>query len=183
MPAPSFGSYYGEFNMKNRTFVLTLSVIAVCALFATSTGQLAAHGGTPTSRSAPITDLILGHGLPANAPGQVLTLERITLAPGAAFPVHIHPGAYVVTVESGTLEFPILKGEAVVTRSGSTSTETAKAGTTVVLNAGDSLFEQEGVVHTARNAGTVPVVILAASLLAADQPGLQPTNDQGTPAS
>ena len=169
--------------MKNRSFVLTLSMIAVCALFSANTGRLAAHGATPTSRSAPITDVSLGHGLPANAPGQILNLERITLAPGAAFPVHVHPGAYVVTVESGTLEFPILKGEAIVTRVGSTSTETVTAGTKIVLNAGDSLFEQEGVVHTARNAGTEPVVILAASLLAADQPGLQPSNDQGTPTS
>lgn len=169
--------------MKNRTFVLTLAMIAVCALLATSAGQLAAHGGTPAADSSPIIDLSLGHGLPANAPGQVLTLERITLAPGAAFPVHVHPGAYVVTIESGTLEFPIMKGEAIVTRAGSTSPETVTTGTNIVLNAGDSLFEQEGVVHTARNAGKEPVVILAASLLTADQPGLQPTNDQGTPAS
>ncbi|MGI8510589.1 MAG: cupin domain-containing protein [Gemmatimonadaceae bacterium] len=169
--------------MKNRTLILTLAVVAICALLGANTSQLAAHGGTPATDTTPITDVSLGHGLPGNAPGQVLTLERITLAPGAAFPVHVHPGAYVVMVESGTLEFPILKGEAVVTRAGSTTPETVKAGTTAVLNAGDSLFEQEGVVHTARNAGKEPVVILAASLLAADQPGLQPSNDQGTPAS
>lgn len=169
--------------MKHRTFTLTVAVIAVCALLATSASQLAAHGGTPATDATPITDISLGHGLPANAPGQVLNLERITLAPGAAFPVHVHPGAYVVTVESGTLEFPILKGEAIVTRVGSTSTETVTVGTKIVLNAGDSLFEQEGVVHTAQNAGKEPVVILAASLLAADQPGLQPSNDQGTPTS
>lgn len=169
--------------MKNRTFTMTVAVITVCTLLATSAGRLSAHGGTPVADSAPITDTSLGHGLPTNAPGQVLTLERITLAPGAGFPVHVHPGAYVVMVESGTLEFPILKGEAIVTRAGSTSTETITAGNSIVLNAGDSLFEQEGVVHTARNAGKEPAVILAASLLAADQPGLQPSNDQGTPAS
>jgi hypothetical protein len=39
-----------------------------------------------------------------------------------------------------------------------------------------------GVVHTARNVGTTPVVLLTAGLLANDQPSLQPTNDEGTPA-
>jgi quercetin dioxygenase-like cupin family protein len=171
--------------MKNRTFILTVVAIVVTVLLVTSASELAAHSATPApaTEGTPITDTSLGHGLPANAPGQVLTLERITLQPGAAFPVHVHPGAYVVVVDSGTLEFPILKGEAVVTRAGSTTTETIKAGTNIVLHAGDSLFEHEGVVHTARNASNEPVVILAASLLAADQPGLQPSNDQGTPTS
>ena len=38
-------------------------------------------------------------------------------------------------------------------------------------------------VHTARNAGTTPVVLLTAGLLANGEPSLQPSNAEGTPTS
>src|SRR5689334_11760833 len=59
---------------------------------------VAARSATP-GPTAPITDDVLGSGLPAAAPGNVLQLERVTLAPGAVIPPHVHPGAYVIAVE------------------------------------------------------------------------------------
>ena len=47
--------------------------------------------------------------------------------------------------------------------------------------AGDVIFEQQGVVHTAKSTGSVPAVVLTASLLATDQPFMTMTNDEGTP--
>ena len=44
------------------------------------------------------------------------------------------------------------------------------AGNTVVLRAGDSVPEQPGAFHQARNTGDEPVVILLATLFASDQP-------------
>jgi quercetin dioxygenase-like cupin family protein len=39
-----------------------------------------------------------------------------------------------------------------------------------MLNAGDSLFEDADVIHTARNDGSEPAVVLIANLLTAGEP-------------
>jgi quercetin dioxygenase-like cupin family protein len=152
-------------------------VAAIMLLAAAATA--AAEESTP--EAAPIVDMVLGHGLPADAPGKVLQLERVTIAPGAAIPTHIHPGAYVIYVESGDFGFTVIKGEAEITHAGTSATEPIAAGEEVIGHPGDVLFENAGVVHSARNAGSEPVVVLTAALLAADQPSLQLTNEEGTP--
>jgi steroid delta-isomerase-like uncharacterized protein len=140
---------------------------------------IAARVATPPAE--PIVAAILGRGLPNDAQGKVLQLERITLAPGATIPTHVHPGAYVIHVDSGALEFTVVKGEAELTRAGGVDPELISAGGGVVAEAGDTIFENGGVVHTAGNPGTTPVVLLTAALLAAGEPDLQLTNDDGTP--
>ena len=119
--------------------------------------------------------------MPNDAPGKVLQLERITISPDASIPTHTHPGAYVIYVESGDFGFSVIKGEAEITHAGAMEPEPIAAGSEVIAHTGDTLFENGGVVHSARNAGTTPVVVLTAALLAADEPSLQPTNDEGTP--
>ena len=170
-------------KMHRSTLVRTLTLVAAAlALLVAAGGRLAAQDATPAAQ--PITDTVLGRGLPTDAPGKALTLERITIAPGAAIPTHVHPGAYVIYVESGDFGFAVVKGEAQFTRGGADAAEeTVQAGAEVVAHQGDTLFENAGVVHSARNAGDTPVVVLTASLLAADEPSLQPTNDDGTPTS
>ena len=142
---------------------------------------LAAQDASP--EVPPITDTVLGQGMPADAPGMVLQFERITIEPGAAIPTHVHPGAYVIYVESGDFGFTVIKGEAQITYAGSTTPETIAAGTEVVAHPGDMIFENAGVVHSARNAGTTQVSVLTSALLIAGQPSLQPTNNEGTPAT
>jgi steroid delta-isomerase-like uncharacterized protein len=134
-----------------------------------------------TPPAEPIVAAILGSGLPDDAPGKVLQLERITLAPGAIIPTHVHPGTYVIRVDSGTLDFAVVKGAVELTRAGAMDSEPIPAGGEVVVEAGDTIFENGGVVHTAGNPGTTPVVLLTAALLAAGEPDLQLTNDDGTP--
>ena len=51
-------------------------------------------------------------------------------------------------------------------------------GTEVLLNPGDAIHYEDDVVHTARNAGDGPVVLLSTLVLEAGQPLLMPA---GTP--
>jgi quercetin dioxygenase-like cupin family protein len=165
--------------MTKHISLRLVAFVAAFTLLAGAARTIGAQEATPAAQ--PIVDELLGHGLPADAPGKVLQLERVTIAPGAAIPTHIHPGAYVIYVESGDFGFTLTKGEAEITHAGATSGEPIAAGTEVIAHAGDALFEIGGVVHSARNAGDTPVVVLTAALLAAGQPSLQPTNAEGTP--
>lgn len=159
-----------------------IAVLAViCASVLLFAGGAAAHDATPPAQ--PITNEVLAKGLPSDAPGYALQLERYTFAAGAEIPTHIHPGAYAIYVESGQFGFTVVKGEAQLLRAGSTTPETIGVGAEVVAMPGDSIFENGGVVHSARNAGDSECVVLTAALVLADEPSLQPTNNDGTPVS
>ncbi|MFN8592155.1 MAG: cupin domain-containing protein [Thermomicrobiales bacterium] len=143
-------------------------------------GSSRAQEATPP---APITVSVLGKGMPAAAPGQYLELDRVAFAPGASIPTHIHPGAYLLYVESGDFGFTVLQGQAQLSHAGATTAQPIDPGPEVVAHAGDVIYEDAGVVHAARNAGDGPLVLLTAGLLADTMPSLIPTNAEGTPTS
>ena len=76
---------------------------------------------------------------------------RVDFAPGASFPRHIHPGAEIIYVLSGTLEYEV-------------------AGKLVTLKGGDVLFVPAGTVHAAHNVGTTPAAELATYVLEKGKP-------------
>jgi quercetin dioxygenase-like cupin family protein len=161
-------------HRRLQCLIVAVAALLLLAAHATSAAQEA----TPAQ---PIVNEVLARGLPNDAPGQVLQLERYTFAPDAVIPTHTHPGAYLIYVESGDFGFTVIKGDAEITPAGTTDAEPIQAGAEVVAHQGDALFENGGVVHSARNAGTAPVVIYTAALLDANQPGITMTNDDGTP--
>lgn len=118
----------------------------------------------------------------ARSPGNTLYVVRLTFQPGAATPPHRHPGTVVFAVESGTLGWTLVSGTAQLVRgsaAGGTATEDVTAtGADVILNPGDAIFYEDDVVHTARNAGEGPAIVLVGFLLEAGQPLLLPA---GTP--
>jgi quercetin dioxygenase-like cupin family protein len=158
--------------------------VILLALAALVLGRVA-----PAAAADPITIENLGSGMPSDAPGKAILLLRVTLQPGAAFPAHVHPGALVIAVQSGDFAFTVIDGEADATRNVASGTpeptERLAAGQEVVFHQGDEIFEQAGVVHTARNAGDTPAVVLVAGLVDPTQPFLQPMNMEGmgTPTS
>lgn len=170
--------------LRSRRFVAVLTVL-VLLLSLGAVISVRAQDGTPTTAPL-ITSVALGTGMPSDAPGKAIILLRVTIQPGGAFPPHIHPGALVIAVESGDFTFTVIKGEADLTRAVASGTpeptEKLASGQDVVAHPGDAIFEQAGVVHTARNAGTTPVVVLVAGLVDPTQPFLQPM-DMGTPTS
>jgi quercetin dioxygenase-like cupin family protein len=167
--------------MAYRTISRWSVLLLALGLALASARASLAQSATPAAE--PIVIAMLGKGQPSNAPGNYLELDRVTIAPGGSIPMHVHPGAYVLYVESGDFGFTLIKGAAQFTKAGSTTPEDVQPGVEMVGHAGDAFFENGGVVHTARNAGTTPVVLLTAGLLANDQPSLQPSNDEGTPSA
>ena len=130
--------------------------VAVVFLGVVATGAVAAAQTTTTDRlrhsNTGITRTDLGSALPANAPGQQLYLQRVTIAPGAKLPEHFHQGTQVAHIISGVLTYDIASGAAAVTRADGT-TETVHAPATVKLRTGDGLVETQGLVHHGSNAG------------------------------
>jgi len=145
---------------------------------ATSTTSTSTTGSGARSNTG-ITRADLGSTAPANAPGQELYLQRVTIAPGAKLPEHFHQGTQVARILSGVLTYDIASGTAAVTRSDGT-TETVKAPATVTLERGDGLVETQGLVHHGSNQGKKPVVIELASLLAAGAPLSTPVGQSAT---
>ncbi len=162
-----------------------LVVLGVVAFGATATAQTTTTtttGSTSTTTSSGTTGIIradLGSTAPANAPGQELYLQRVTIAPGAKLPEHFHQGTQIARILGGVLTYDIASGSAVVTRADG-KTETVDAPATVTLEKGDGLVETQGLVHHGSNRGKKPVVIEIASLLAAGAPLSTPVGQSAT---
>lgn len=159
--------------------LVTLGVVAVVllALAGLAPAVIGARQSTPVPiSSVGVTGGALGGGEPTVAPGSTLWLREGTFEPGGVVPLHHHPGALVLFIESGSLTYIVAEGEAIVTRATGEGTpapiEAIGPGTETVLTAGDSVFE-EGVIHVSRNDGEEPVNLLIAALAATDEPFTQ----------
>ncbi len=86
-----------------------------------------------------------------SVPGREVLQALVTLAPGASFPRHKHPGEEIIYVTRGTLEYEV-------------------AGKWVTVKAGEVLFVPYGVVHAARNPGKEPAAELATYVLEKGKP-------------
>ena len=166
------------------TFVLLSSVVGLGLL--TGPGEPAAQEATPPGAAAPVTLEMLASAPATDAPGMLQVLARVTLAPGAVVPAHVHPGQLLVTVESGTLAYTIL-GEGQSMRAGAgtpTAAEVIAPDTEATFGPGEWFVYEAGTVHMDRNPGNEPAVVLITGLVAADQPFLIPVDmDMATPAT
>ncbi len=173
--------------MRLNPRLATLAFVLALGLAAAWAAPLGAHqGGPATGCVADVTVTRLGHGLPTAADGQELTLLRVTFAPGGSIGGHVHPGALTLSIESGALVYAVVEGEAEVQRAAVDGTpvpaESLTAGQETTLNPGDWVFEQ-GIVHTARNDGAEPAVVLVAGLMRAGEPFTQCHDAHATPAA
>ena len=160
-----------------RRLSLIVSVVVFVALSALGLVSTRTVAQEATPAAGAITPELLGHGLPNAAPGFDLQLYRVTLGAGAVVPPHTHPGASVVSVESGTFAFTSLEGEAYLLRAGTMATPQAEGellahNTEVTLTAGDSLFFPDEHGDTGYNAGDDEVVLLLANLHTEGEPML-----------
>jgi quercetin dioxygenase-like cupin family protein len=99
------------------------------------------------------TDL-LRHDL--SVPGREVVQVRVDIAPGVLAPNHSHSGEEVAYVIEGVLEYQ-LEGSPPVT-----------------LKAGESLFIPAGMVHSARNVGSVNAAELATYIVEKGKPLVTP---------
>ena len=112
----------------------------------------------------PIRRVVHATTEPANAPGQSMTLQEIEIDPGAKLPEHFHEGTQLATIKAGVLTYEVVSGTVTVIRKDG-STETLSAPTTLELRVGDSLVENEALVHFGANDGKKKVVLDVAALL------------------
>ncbi|MDP1805779.1 MAG: hypothetical protein Q8K72_11470, partial [Acidimicrobiales bacterium] len=98
--------------MPIRTKRLALVAVVVVLLLGAA-GVLVARSGDGEPAPAGVTRVRLGQASPANAPGQTMYLERVTIAPGARLTEHFHQGTQVARVVSGVLTYNIISGTAV----------------------------------------------------------------------
>ena len=121
----------------------------------------------------------LGEATPANAPGQTMYLQQVTITPHAKLPEHFHQGTQVARVISGVLTYNIVSGTAAVTRAGG-KTEDVSGPNTVLLRPGDALVETSSLVHFGANDTDKPVVIELAALLEQGAPLATPVGTGAT---
>jgi quercetin dioxygenase-like cupin family protein len=161
------------------TFVAVAAFLAAC--LGGSPASIPPSGGAPASVDSvpPVVRDILAAGDPSAAPGAKLELVRYTIQPGTRLATHRHPGMQLARIDAGTLTYTVVEG-VVTVHEADGGTRDIRAGETDRIEAGEWMAEHEGVVHFGENAGPEAVVILASSLLEADQPPAIPV---GSPAA
>ena len=114
---------------------------------------------------------------PPGAPRRTLGLSKVVVMPGAVLASHHHPGEQLGYVAEGVLTYTVETGRATLLRGPGddpTVIRRIKPGQTVKVRPGQWLREEQGEVHHARNAGTVPIVIYIATLLRTGEPAAIP---------
>ena len=160
-----------------------LALLAALAFAGAAAPRLAAQNTTETDDTPAVTPVELTPGFVAEvfagapsdrAPDQTVYVARFTVQPGSEIYPHGHPGTTVLAVESGSFGWTLVEGKAHVVRgSGSGGTEVedvTEPGTEVILEPGDAIYYEDDVIHTARNAGDVPTVVLGTLVLKAGAP-------------
>jgi quercetin dioxygenase-like cupin family protein len=120
-----------------------------------------------------IVRTLLGETAPTTAPDQMLGLWHYTIPAGEALTPHTHPGFQVARVVKGTLTYNVISGTVTVLRADG-STEMARSGAVITINAGDTVIENPDLAHFGANEGDVPVEIVAASLFMHGSPPALP---------
>ena len=170
--------------MRHRTVatvILFSALVATLNLGAALSPAAARQPGTPAvGGTSGVTTEVLGGLEPAQAPGQMLGLLRVTFAPGGGVTAHVHPGATIYHLAAGTLQFTLLEGEAGVVRAANgtpaaaaTAGEAVPVGQEITLTAGDTVSYDGAAVQTERNDGDAPAVVLVSNLRGADEPARQ----------
>jgi quercetin dioxygenase-like cupin family protein len=169
--------------------IIIVAAVVVSAFAACGGDDDDVPQGSPTASApgssqaaAQVTRQVLQSGFSDAAPGQKLELTRVVIPPDKDIAPHAHPGPQLALIVEGTLSYTVISGEVRVMRSGFDTAETIEAGQTSEIQPGDSLAEPVGVVHTARNPGPDPVVILISALFPEGAPASSPAPVSPTPA-
>ena len=124
----------------------TAAFAAAVGIVVASAVALSGAQGPPGSPA----DQLQRHDL--DVPGRELVQVRVELDAGVTFGRHSHPGAEVVNVLEGSLEYTV-DGQSPVT-----------------LQAGGVLFIPAATIHAARNVGSGTAAELATYIVAKDKP-------------
>lgn len=150
--------------MRKRSVIISLAILGFSSVVVNSQ-----ETRSPNTYTQSVTREILASGYPTQDQKQILELVRYTIAPKTKLPIHTHPGMQIEQVETGTLTYSVVEGEAKVKKANGTEL-ILQRGKTIQLTAGDSLVEPAGMVHYGENQTNKPIILLSASLFDANQP-------------
>lgn len=164
--------------------VLLVAGFVIVGASPAALGQDAAPAAGPIAVStlAPgVTAEVLAAAPSAVAPGQTVYVARFIFQPGAEIFPHSHPGTTVLGVISGAFGWTLKAGAAHVIRGAGAGAagpveELTAPGTDVILKAGDAIYYEADVTHTARGAGDTEAVVLGSLVLKAGAPLLMPSD-------
>ena len=122
-----------------------IAIAATCLLFGTSAAQPPA----PTRPAGTARMDLQRHDL--SIQGWETLQALVTFEPGSTFPRHRHPGEEIIYVTEGVVDYEV-------------------GGKWVTVKAGETLFIPNGVVHAARNTGTVRAAELATYVVEKGKP-------------
>lgn len=149
--------------MKKLSLIIPLAILTFGSIAVKS------QDTSPNTYTQSVTREVLANGYPTQDKKQILELVRYTIEPKTKLPIHIHPGMQIERVESGTLTYTVVDGEAKITKANGTEV-ILKKGKTIDITVGDALVEPGGMVHYGENKTNSPVILLSASLFDAKQP-------------
>ena len=118
----------GSTAMPKYLAVLVAGVALAIGVTGTVQHSLAGAATPQATDTTAITKEILGQGTSAVAPDRVLLLQRRTFAPGSDSGAHPAARPTVLFVDSGTVEFTVDEGAALLTRRGATEQKPIAAG-------------------------------------------------------
>jgi quercetin dioxygenase-like cupin family protein len=159
---------------KPSVIVPALAVLFVLFLFLFV--QRGDDDASPPSVADGVTAVVrqvLAEASPDTAQGQLLELTRVIVPANQSIAPHNHPGPQLAIIESGTLTYTVIDGEATVTRAAATNSQevvTYTSGDRFELHTGDSIMEPARMVHEAANETDEPVIIYLSSLFPEGEP-------------
>lgn len=165
----AMGKAMGRATGRAMRLAALLAIAATLSAIAFAQGSMSEMNDMSDPLAGTVVEA-LATSVPSVLPDRTLMFLRITMDPGVAIPFHHHPGSVIVVVQSGLFGTEFKEGEGVVTRYGQEAPETVIAGDDTTLHPGDTL-SYEGAVHSMRNDGPGPLVLLVSALLDPAQPG------------
>lgn len=166
-------------NRVPRTVAAPVAGLALVASgFGAGIAVSASAAGDDDPAPVTVTRQSLAEGVgPSGAKNRTLGLSKVTVMPGARLASHHHPGTQLGYVAEGVLTYTVETGRARLMKGPGDAPELVKvveAGDTVRVRPGQWLQEEQGEVHHARNAGTVPVVLYISTLFRTGEPAAIP---------
>jgi quercetin dioxygenase-like cupin family protein len=164
-----------QFTLRLAPFIMALVIVGAGPVACSQKSAPAAGAISLTELAPGVTAEVLAAAPSTVAPGQTVYVARFVFQPGASIFPHGHPGTTVLGVVSGSFGWTLKAGVAHVIRgagAGATGPveDLTEPGADVILKAGDAIFYESDVVHTARGADGTEAVILGSLVLQTGAP-------------
>ena len=166
-----------------RSWVMLIPSILLVAVALPALGSEGSQSATPAAGSPAVISRVFGEASPVAVEDPVLAVAVVTVEPSAVIPPHVHVGTQIGTIDAGELTYTVLSGQVVIRRGADgpgAQPEPVSAGETVLLGVGDTVIENPGAAHQARNDGDEAVVIWLSTLFPDGAPRSEPV--EATPA-